>query len=248
MDRMPKTQNLARSFFRKIMGYFFQGMLFLAPIGLTAYLAYWLFANTDNGINSILPESWQVPGLGILIAALCITVLGYLSSKIIFNIIFDNVDDLLERVPVVRVIYTSARDFMEAFLGKEILHVNVFRKNDDRTTYNLVYQDGKTGPYYVKRFIRVAGQTQNAIKLVFADGNNIYGKEFDFNGVMVSDKTSASINGSMENDKVRYAASEIYYWYDNFFLSYGIQRIKNTKDEDVKRKRNVLFVNKIKFE
>jgi uncharacterized membrane protein len=119
MDRMPKTQNLARSFFRKIMGYFFQGMLFLAPIGLTAYLAYWLFANTDNGINSILPESWQVPGLGILIAALCITVLGYLSSKIIFNIVFDNVDDLLERVPVVRVIYTSARDFMEAFLGKE---------------------------------------------------------------------------------------------------------------------------------
>ena len=119
MDRMPRTQNLARSFFRKIMGYFFQGMLFLAPIGLTAYLAYWLFANTDNGINSILPESWQVPGLGILIAALCITVLGYLSSKIIFNIVFDNVDDLLERVPVVRVIYTSARDFMEAFLGKE---------------------------------------------------------------------------------------------------------------------------------
>ena len=119
MDRMPKTQNLARSFFRKIMGYFFQGMLFLAPIGLTAYLAYWLFANTDNGINSILPESWQVPGLGILIAALCITVLGDLSSKIIFNIVFDNVDDLLERVPVVRVIYTSARDFMEAFLGKE---------------------------------------------------------------------------------------------------------------------------------
>jgi adenine-specific DNA methylase len=100
----------------------------------------------------------------------------------------------------------------------------------------------------VKRFIRVAGQTQNAIKLVFADGNYIYGKEFDFNGVMISDKTSASINGSMENDKVRYAASEIYYWYDNFFLSYGVQRIKNTKDEDVKRKRNVLFVNKIKFE
>ena len=105
-----------------------------------------------------------------------------------------------------------------------------------------------TKPFYVKRFIRVAGQTQNAIKLVFADGNNIYGKEFDFNGVMISDKTSASINGSMENDKVRYGASEIYYWCDNFFLSYGVQRIKNTKDEDVKRKRNVLFVNKIKFE
>jgi topoisomerase IV subunit A len=40
----------------------------------------------------------------------------------------------------------------KAFVGKEILHINVFRKNDERTTYNLVYQDGKTGPYYVKRF------------------------------------------------------------------------------------------------
>ena len=40
----------------------------------------------------------------------------------------------------------------KAFVGKDILHINVFRKNDDRTTYNLVYQDGKTGPYYVKRF------------------------------------------------------------------------------------------------
>jgi topoisomerase-4 subunit A len=40
----------------------------------------------------------------------------------------------------------------KAFVGKDILHINVFRKNDERTTYNLVYQDGKTGPYYVKRF------------------------------------------------------------------------------------------------
>jgi topoisomerase-4 subunit A len=40
----------------------------------------------------------------------------------------------------------------KAFVGKDILHINVFRKNDDRTIYNLVYQDGKTGPYYVKRF------------------------------------------------------------------------------------------------
>jgi len=119
MNKLPEPKTLARSFFRRLVGYFFQGMLFLAPIGLTAYLIYWLFESTDRGINGILPEAWQVPGLGILLAAICITTLGYLSSKIIFNFVFDNVDDLLERVPVVKVIYTSARDFMEAFLGKE---------------------------------------------------------------------------------------------------------------------------------
>ena len=38
------------------------------------------------------------------------------------------------------------------FVGKNILHVQVFKKGDKRTIYNVVYRDGKTGPYYVKRF------------------------------------------------------------------------------------------------
>lgn len=40
----------------------------------------------------------------------------------------------------------------KSFVGKNILHLEVFNKNDDRTTYNLVYRDGKRGHYYVKRF------------------------------------------------------------------------------------------------
>ena len=39
------------------------------------------------------------------------------------------------------------------FVGQKIIHVHVFHKNDDRTTYNVVYRDGKNGaPHYVKRF------------------------------------------------------------------------------------------------
>ena len=38
------------------------------------------------------------------------------------------------------------------FVGKNILHLDVFKKNDKRTVYNAVYRDGKTGPYYIKRF------------------------------------------------------------------------------------------------
>jgi len=38
------------------------------------------------------------------------------------------------------------------FVGKNILHVDVFKKNDKRTVYNCVYRDGKAGPYYIKRF------------------------------------------------------------------------------------------------
>ena len=38
------------------------------------------------------------------------------------------------------------------FVGKNILHLDVFKKNDKRTVYNTIYRDGKTSPYYIKRF------------------------------------------------------------------------------------------------
>ena len=48
----------------------------------------------------------------------------------------------------------------KAFIGKDILHVAVFQKNDERTTYNMVYVDGKTGVSYAKRF-NVSGVTRD---------------------------------------------------------------------------------------
>lgn len=38
------------------------------------------------------------------------------------------------------------------FVGKDILYINIFKKNDNRTIYNVVYKDGKTGVHYIKRF------------------------------------------------------------------------------------------------
>ncbi len=46
-------------------------------------------------------------------------------------------------------IITKVQD--KAFMGKNLLHVNVFRKNDTRTIYNAVYRDGKNGPIMIKR-------------------------------------------------------------------------------------------------
>ncbi len=48
----------------------------------------------------------------------------------------------------------------KAFIGKDILHVAVFQKNDERTTYNMIYADGKTGVSYAKRF-NVTGITRD---------------------------------------------------------------------------------------
>jgi topoisomerase IV subunit A len=48
----------------------------------------------------------------------------------------------------------------KSFIGKDILHVAVFRKNDERTTYNMIYVDGKSGVSYAKRF-NVTGVTRD---------------------------------------------------------------------------------------
>ena len=48
----------------------------------------------------------------------------------------------------------------KSFVGENIIHIDVFRKNDDRTIYNMVYRDGKKGPWYIKRFA-VLGVTRD---------------------------------------------------------------------------------------
>lgn len=48
----------------------------------------------------------------------------------------------------------------KTFVGKDIIHVAVFDKNDRRTIYNMVYRDGKSGPSYIKRF-NVSGVTRD---------------------------------------------------------------------------------------
>lgn len=48
--------------------------------------------------------------------------------------------------------YKIVRISDKLFVGKNILYVNVFKKNDKRTIYNVIYRDGKEGFYYIKRF------------------------------------------------------------------------------------------------
>jgi len=48
----------------------------------------------------------------------------------------------------------------KTFIGKDIEHVGIFKKNDKRTVYNMIYREGKEGPYYMKRF-SVTGITRN---------------------------------------------------------------------------------------
>ncbi len=56
--------------------------------------------------------------------------------------------------------YVVSKVAGKTFIGKNIVYVGIFKKNDDRTVYNAVYQDGRDGPSYIKRFA-VVGVTRD---------------------------------------------------------------------------------------
>ena len=102
--------------------------------------------------------------------------------------------------------------------------------------------------YSVKRFINIADNQQNSIKLVFSNGKNIYSKKFSFDGEVLQDKESSELETEISGDKTKRSYSSMRYWYDDYFLAYGTQVIKNTENSKVDRKRKVFFVNKLKYE
>ena len=68
-----------------------------------------------------------------------------------------DLDDIIAftRAGIMKVVRVADK----VFIGKEILHVAIFQKSDERTTYNMLYSDGKTGVSYAKRF-NVTGITR----------------------------------------------------------------------------------------
>lgn len=69
-----------------------------------------------------------------------------------------DIDDIIIFYKDGRYIITKVQE--KAFVGKNIIHLAIFKKNDQRTIYNLAYRDGKHGPTYVKRFA-VTGITRD---------------------------------------------------------------------------------------
>lgn len=61
-----------------------------------------------------------------------------------------DIDDIITFLENGTCLVTKVQD--KVFVGKDIIHVGVFKKGDERTVYNMVYRDGKTGVSYVKRF------------------------------------------------------------------------------------------------
>lgn len=106
---------------KRLGTYFLQGLLLISPLAATVYIVFFLFQFTDGLLSTYLEKYFQlkVPGLGILIIVVLLVFLGIIGETIFARPIKLLINRILNRTPILRLIYTSFKDLFSAFVGKE---------------------------------------------------------------------------------------------------------------------------------
>jgi uncharacterized membrane protein len=111
---------------------FFQGLIVLAPIAITLWVVVGLFQWVDgflpNLINTLFPNALdknldgslrKIPGLGFVVVVVLVLFVGWLSSLFVVEKLVSVFDTVLEKTPGIKFIYSSVKDFLEAFAGNK---------------------------------------------------------------------------------------------------------------------------------
>jgi len=118
--------------FKKLFRYFLQGLIIIAPIVITA----WAVAALFNFIDNILPDLvtnifpnliWfdskgnpiKIPGIGFVLVIFILMLVGYISSSFIVGRLVALFDKILQNTPGINLIYSTLKDFFEAFAGNK---------------------------------------------------------------------------------------------------------------------------------
>ncbi len=96
---------------KRYINYFLRGLLVVVPSGITIYFIYALVAWTDD----LLP--FDIPGLGLLTVLGITLAVGAAANTIIARPLFDLINKLLAKIPLVNFIFTSINDLVTAFAG-----------------------------------------------------------------------------------------------------------------------------------
>ncbi len=136
--------------YKRLLQYFLQGLLVLAPISITIWAIAAAFSFIDgilpNIIHSIFPRLMEdgegnlkrVPGLGFIVIISIILFVGYISSSFVFNKLVSVFDKVLQKTPGIKFIYSTLKDFFEAFAGeKKKFTNNVLANVDDNDVWRV---------------------------------------------------------------------------------------------------------------
>jgi uncharacterized membrane protein len=98
---------------RRLVSYFLRGLAFVAPIAVTVYVCVRIFSEIDGWLGL------KTPGVGFGLTLVLITVVGFLGSTLLARGLLTAIDSLIDRLPVVRLLYSSTKDMLNAFVGEQ---------------------------------------------------------------------------------------------------------------------------------
>ena len=114
---------------------FFKGLIAIIPFTLTLYLLFWFAGTIELSLGNIFkfffPDSWYIKGLGFMLGLPVIYFFGGFLESQTFRSLFDNFEELVLQIPVIKSVYTAIRDFSSLFSSenrgkfKQVVLVNV---------------------------------------------------------------------------------------------------------------------------
>lgn len=136
--------------YKKLLQYLLQGLLILGPVTITAYFIFWAVSTIDSMIPifSYTDKQGVVHvrnyGIGFIIIIAMLIIIGYFSSFFITSRFLSFFDKLLEKTPGIKHIYSTTRDFFEAFAGdnkKFTKHVLANVDDNDVWRFGFITRD-----------------------------------------------------------------------------------------------------------
>jgi uncharacterized membrane protein len=127
-----KRKAVTKNLFSRLLQFFLQGLVVLAPIGITMWVVISLFNSVDGILPNILYNLFpkmvtkdsdgtiqRIPGLGFIVVSVLVILVGWVSSSFVVGRLVAILDTVLERTPGIKFIYSSVKDFLEAFAGNK---------------------------------------------------------------------------------------------------------------------------------
>ena len=138
----------------RLRAYFFAGVLITAPISITFYIAWMFIDFVDRQVTPVIPDSynpkqWGVPGVGLLLVVVGLTMVGALTAGFVGRIFLRFSEAVLERMPVLRGIYSTVKQVFETVLAQksQAFREVVLIEYPHRGTWTLAFVTGQTVPH-----------------------------------------------------------------------------------------------------
>ena len=176
-----------KSVFTSIRNNFIAGVVVLIPIGITIYLTlFFIKFSSDILPKEINPNHYlpyNIPGLEILISIFLITLIGWLSLSFIGKRLFDLFENVLNKIPILRTIYSAVGQLIETFTKsksgkKNVVLVEYPRKGvwavGFATNENTGEIKKKTGQELINVFVPTTPNPTSGFLIMFPKNEVIY--------------------------------------------------------------------------